>query len=91
LDIILSLRKSTSIDLVMASLQEAEASIASTDATADALVASSETKKIAEHSKAPREKKEKKPQKPKADKAQKAAPTDTKGITTKKSDDLAGA
>jgi hypothetical protein len=75
----------------MASLQEAEASTISTDATADALIASGETKKIAERSgKPPKEKKEKKPQKPKADKAQKAAPVDTKGITSKKADDLAG-
>jgi hypothetical protein len=99
----------------MSSLEEAEASIVSTDATADALIGSKETKDIAKHSrtpskakaspeqaeastaptdataaskKAPKEKKEKKPQKPKAEKAQKA-PVDTKGITSKKADDLA--
>lgn len=42
---------------------------------------------VAERSK--KEKKEKKPQKPKQEQAKKAAPVDTKGITIKKSEDLA--
>jgi hypothetical protein len=72
-----------------AALEEAEASIVTTDATADALIGSKETQQVAQSSKkAPKEKKEKKPQKPKAEKAPKA-PVDTKGITSKKADDLA--